>query len=92
MMAVSVAFQRYTHELLEKSEDFVLAFPNKKQKEAVYYCGRSSGKNVDKFEKTNLETRSSAKVNAPLIEDSVACYECKKSGSIESGDHKIFVG
>jgi len=92
MMAVSVAFQRYTHKLLEETDDFVLAFPNKEQKEAVYYCGRSSGKNVDKFEKTNLETLPASEVDSPLIEDSVACFECIKSGSIESGDHTIFVG
>lgn len=92
MMAVSVAFERYTHKLMEAADDFVLAFPNKEQKEAVYYCGRNSGKNVDKFEKTNLETIPAAEVNSPLIEDSVACFECKKSGSIKSGDHTIFVG
>ena len=92
MMAVSVAFERYTHKLMEESEEFILAFPNKEQKEAVFYCGRSSGKNVDKFEKTNLETTPAAKVNVPLIEDSVACFECKKSGSIVSGDHTLFIG
>lgn len=92
MMVVSVAFERYTHKLLEESNDFVLAFPNKEQKDAIYYCGRNSGKNVDKFEKTNLETTPAAEVATPLIEDSVACFECKKSGSIVSGDHTIFIG
>lgn len=92
MMAVSIAFERYTHELLENTDDFVLAFPNKEQKKAVYYCGRNSGKNVDKFEKTNLETIPAAEVSTPLVKDSVACFECKKSGSIVSGDHTIFIG
>ncbi|MBS3787238.1 flavin reductase family protein [Candidatus Bipolaricaulota bacterium] len=92
MMAVSVALDRHTHELLEETDDFVLAFPNKEQKEDVFYCGRNSGENVDKFEKTNLETTPAAEINTPLIEDSVACFECKKSGSIESGDHTIFIG
>lgn len=92
IMAVSVAFERYTHKLMEETEDFVLAFPNKEQKEDVYYCGRNSGKNVDKFEKTDLEPTPAAEVNPPLIEDSVACYECEKRGAIVSGDHRIFTG
>ncbi len=92
IMAVSVAFERYTHKLMEETEDFALAFPNKEQKEDVYYCGRNSGKNVDKFEKTDLEPTPAAEVNPPLIEDSVACYECEKRGAIVSGDHRIFTG
>jgi len=92
MMAVSVAFERYTHKVLTRTEDFVLAFPNKEQKEATFYCGRSSGANVDKFEKTDLETVPAAEVNTPLIKGSVACFECLKRGSIDAGDHTIFVG
>ncbi|MBS3736351.1 MAG: flavin reductase family protein [Candidatus Bipolaricaulota bacterium] len=92
MMAVSVASDRYTHKLMGAADDFVLSFPNKEQKEAVSYCGRNSGKNVDKFEETDLETIPADEVNSPLIEDSVACFECKKSDSIETGDHTLFVG
>ena len=92
MMAVSVASQRYTHKLMEETDDFVLAFPNKDQKEAVYYCGRSSGKDVDKFDETNLETLPATEVNSPLIKDSVACFECKKVSSMDAGDHTLFVG
>ncbi len=92
MMATSIAFDRYTHRVLENSEDFVLAFPNKEQKKATFYCGRNSGENVAKFEKTGLETVPASQVRTPLIEDSVACYECKKRGSIDAGDHTLFLG
>ncbi len=92
MMAVSIAFERYTHKVLENSDDFVLAFPSKDQKEATFYCGKNSGANEDKFKNTNLTTVKAKEVNTPLIEDSVACFECKKRGSIDSGDHTIFVG
>lgn len=92
MLAVSVAFERYTHELMEKSEDFVLAFPSKSQKEAVYYCGTKSGRDVDKFQKTKLETVPAKEVETPLIKGSVACYECKKKGSLDTGDHTIYAG
>jgi len=92
MMAVSIGFQRYTHELLENSKEFVLAFPGKSQKEDVLYCGTKSGREVNKFEETGLETAPPSQVEVPLIEDSVACFECKKRGSLDTGDHTIFSG
>lgn len=92
MMAVSVAFERYTHELMENSREFVLSLPNPEQKEAVYYCGTHSGRDVDKFEETELETTPAVEVEVPLIKDSVACYECRKTGSLDTGDHTIYAG
>jgi len=92
MMAVSVAFERYTHELMENSREFVLALPNQEQKEAVYYCGTNSGRDVDKFEETKLGVTPGIEVEVPLIKDSVACYECRKAGSLDTGDHTIYVG
>lgn len=92
MMAVSVAFERYSHELMEDSREFVLALPNLEQKEAVYYCGDNSGRDVDKFEETALETIPAEEVDVPLIENSVACYECRKIGSLDTGDHTIYAG
>lgn len=92
MMAVSIGVERYTHKLLKDSEDFVLAFPTEDQKEDVYFCGTNSGKAVDKFEETDLQTSPSSRVQAPLIRDSAACFECRKQDSLVTGDHTIFVG
>lgn len=92
MMATSIGFQRYTHNLLENSEEFVLAYPSKDQKEDVFYCGNHSGANVEKFEKTDLNPVEASVIEVPLIEDSVACFECEKKGSLDTGDHTIFAG
>ncbi len=56
------------------------------------FCGSKSGADVNKLEETELETDSASKVDTPLIEDSVACFECEKVNSFETGDHVIFVG
>ncbi|MFW6013249.1 MAG: flavin reductase family protein [Candidatus Bipolaricaulota bacterium] len=92
MIATSISPNRYTHQLLEDSEDFVLTFPSKAQREAVYFCGTKSGADVDKFSETALETTPAAEVETPLVEDSVACFECRKDSSLRTGDHTIFVG
>lgn len=92
MMATSIGFERYTHNLLENSNNFVLAYPSKNQKEDVLYCGSHSGANVEKFEETDLEPVKASVVDAPLIEGSVACFECEKKGTLDTGDHTIFAG
>lgn len=92
MMAVSIGFERYTHNLLENGKEFVVSFPSKQQKEEVLYCGNNSGSDVDKFSETDLETTPASKVETPLIKESVACFECKKRGTLKTGDHRIFSG
>lgn len=92
LMAISVAFERYTHQLIEASKEFVLSFPSQENRESLLYCGTHSGKNVDKFEHTELTTTPSAELRTPLIDNSVACLECQLADGWDTGDHTIFVG
>ena len=46
--------QRYTYELLEKTNDFSMSFFGGEYKKELAYCGRNSGRNGDKFEATGL--------------------------------------
>lgn len=92
MLAVSVAFERYTHELLTQSDEFVVNFPSVAHREAVLYCGTQSGAEVQKFDETDLQAVPASEVEPPLIEDSVASFECEKRGSLDTGDHTIFAG
>lgn len=92
MLAVSVGRERYTHGLLEDAAGFVVAFPSADQREAVLYCGEHSGAAVDKFAATDLEPEPAAQVEAPLVADTVACYECRAADSLAVGDHTLFTG
>ena len=92
MLAVSVGLKRYTHGVLQDSDSFVLTYPSEVQKEAVLFCGANSGSRVDKLAETDLTTTPASKVDVPLIEESVACFECEKRGMLKSGDHRIFTG
>lgn len=92
MLAVSLHHESKTHSNLLNSGEFVVTFPSENQKKDVLYCGTHSGSNVNKFEKTDLTLITSSELDTPLIEDSVACYECKKTDFTKTGDHTIFVG
>ncbi|MCM8829947.1 MAG: flavin reductase family protein [Candidatus Omnitrophica bacterium] len=92
MMAISVAHTRFTHELIVKSGEFVLAWPGEELAEATLFCGTCSGRNVDKFKKTGLTPLKGEYVKAPLIKECIANLECRMTGQLNTGDHTIFAG
>ncbi|MCW4020326.1 MAG: flavin reductase family protein [Candidatus Bathyarchaeota archaeon] len=92
MVAVSIGHTRYTHELIEETGEFVLAFPNEEMKEFVRYAGSCSGRDIDKFADSGVETLKSKCVKPPLLKDAVACFECKVREKLVTGDHTIFAG
>ena len=92
MVAISVGKTRYSHELLKEAGEFVLAFPGEDLAKQVLFCGTNSGRNVDKFSETGLTHAKAKSVKPSLIGECVVNLECKVAGSIETGDHTIFVG
>ena len=92
MMAVSVAPQRFTHDLIVSSGEFVLAWPGEDLAEATMYCGTHSGRDVDKFRETGLNPGRGTHVRAPLVRECIANLECRLAGRMTTGDHTIFVG
>lgn len=92
MLAVSAGKSRYTHGLMQEADEFVLAFPTPDQQADVLYCGQHTGAEVDKFAETDLEPEPAAEVDVPLVADTVACFECRARGSLETGDHTLFAG
>ena len=92
MVAISVAPSRYSHKLIEETGEFVLAIPTKEIVEMVHKCGRSSGRDIDKFKAFNLTPIPAKKVRPPLIKECVANLECKVVAKVTTGDHTLFIG
>ena len=46
--------QRYTYELLEKTNTFSMSFFGGEYKKELTFCGRNSGRSVDKFAETGF--------------------------------------
>lgn len=98
--------QRYTYELLEKSDMFSMSFFDGGYKKELGYCGKNSGRNGDKFEATGLKAVELDGVAA--VEQAKYNFICKKTAfqdmdpkgfideSIENnynGDyHRIYIG
>ncbi|MET0517524.1 MAG: flavin reductase family protein [Burkholderiaceae bacterium] len=76
-VAVVIDKATYSRGLIEASGEFVLAVPCAAQMEMVVGVGRTSGRELDKFARHDLQTAAASRVQAPLIEGCLAWLECR---------------
>ena len=88
---VSVRKSRFSHQLIEKSGEFVINLVNDDLARSADYCGVRSGRNEDKFEKCNLTKLASDHVKAPMIKESPVNLECKVMEIKEYPTHDMFI-
>ncbi|MFH1775981.1 MAG: flavin reductase family protein [Candidatus Omnitrophota bacterium] len=92
LVAISVARTHFTHELIKSSGEFIINVPAAAMLKAVHNCGRVSGREEDKFQKSGFTAAKALKVKSPLITECPAHIECVLANSILAGDHTIFIG
>ncbi len=68
--------QRYTFEFMEKSDYYTLSFFNGEYKKELMFCGRNSGKDVDKVKEIGF-TPVFDKL-APYFKEAKLVFVCKK--------------
>jgi len=92
LVAISIAPRRYSHKLIEETKEFVINIPDMKLVKETLYCGRVSGREVNKFEKAKLTMAPAKAVKVPIIKDCVAHLECRLHQQVTVGDHTLFIG
>ena len=79
MVSVSIRKNRYSHDIIEKSGEFVMCLTNRAMVRATDYCGIYSGAKVDKFDlpgQLHITEEEAKLVKAPCIKESPVCLEC----------------
>lgn len=92
LYGIAIDPKRYSHQLILDSKDFVVNFAEWDILDKLHYCGRRSGRRVDKFKATGLTAIPASKVKAPLIKECYSHLECKLVEYKLYGDHTLFVG
>lgn len=69
--------QRHTYQFTEKEEYFTLSFFSEEYRKALTYCGRNSGRDVDKAKQTGLTAISAGESVA--FDEAEIILVCKKS-------------
>lgn len=91
MAYISVRPERHSYHMIEETGEFVINLTTEAIAYATDYCGVTSGRDVDKFEKCNLTKEDAQYVKAPLIKESPVNIECQVVEKHEYGSHTMFV-
>jgi flavin reductase (DIM6/NTAB) family NADH-FMN oxidoreductase RutF len=75
-VAFSLNQSTYSYELIKKSREFVINIPTFKIIKKVIYCGRYSGRKINKFSKTGLKKLPPMKIDTPRIDECIGHLEC----------------
>ncbi|MCY6369096.1 flavin reductase family protein [Clostridium ganghwense] len=78
IFTVFVRKSRYTHQFVEKSGKFTVSIPvDDSMKEDLAFCGKKSGRDVNKFEECNLKIEEGKEINVPVVGECGLVYECR---------------
>ena len=91
MVSISVRPERYSHDIIEETGEFVINLVTKDLTYATDYCGVRSGRDVDKFKEMNLTPLPSKMIDAVGIEESPVNIECKVVEVKKLGSHDMFI-
>ena len=91
MVSISVRPERYSHDIIEETGEFVINLVTEDLTYATDYCGVRSGRDVDKFKKTGLTPVPVEHVKAPAIAESPVNIACRVVESHPLGSHTMFV-
>ncbi len=92
MVAVSIGNKSHSHRLISESGVFVVNVTPASLADKVVFCGRVSGRDVDKFQETGLTPVPATVVKTPLIDECTGHLECRVHQAVEAGDHTLFIG
>ncbi len=91
MTYISVRKERYSHDIIKKSGEFVINLCTEELAFATDYCGVRSGRDKDKFREMKLTPQKSETVGCPMIKESPVNIECRVRDVTELGSHDMFI-
>ncbi len=93
MVSVSIRKERYSHDLIADSGEFVVNLVDESMCRAVDFCGVRSGRDVDKAAETGLAYMPADTMSvAPAVAGAPVSLSCKVRRVLELGSHDLFLG
>lgn len=92
MVIVCVSKEAYTAKLIKETKEFGINIPTKSLLKALWICGKSSGRDTDKFKLAKLKIISPRKIKAPMIEGCAGYIECRLKRTMDAGECIAFLG
>lgn len=89
---LAVSHKTLTYELIEESQEFVLAAPSTELVDVLTLSGMVSGRDIDKIDHLDVETVPGQSVDVPLLADATGNIECSVMESFEFMDTTYYFG
>jgi flavin reductase (DIM6/NTAB) family NADH-FMN oxidoreductase RutF len=87
MTYISLRPSRYSFEIIDTTDEFVINITTKKLVRATDWCGVKSGREYNKFEEMGLTPQKGQFVSCPIIKESPINIECKVVEKKPLGTH-----
>jgi len=81
----------HSFEMIRRSRECVINVPTVDLAATVVRIGNSSGRDIDKFAELDLTPRPGAVVQAPLVEECYASFECRLADASQVRKYNFFV-
>ncbi len=91
MVFISVRPSRFSHDIIERSGEFVINLTTEAIVSQTDKAGVLSGKDVDKFQRCKLTPAKADQVSCPLVLESPVNIECRVTQMIPLGSHDMFL-
>ncbi len=92
IVVVCVAKESYSAELIRQTREFAINIPTKEMLKALWICGKTSGRDTDKFAKAKLKQNMAKSLKAPIIDGCAGYIECKLWKAVDAGECYGFFG
>lgn len=92
LYGVAISPKRFSYELILEAKEFAINFLPMESVRLIAAVGRTSGRELNKFERFQIATDQPIKISAPILKDAYAAYECQLVAHHTYGDHEWFVG
>lgn len=92
LIGLALGTARYSLGLITETRDFSVNVPSSSMAWITDWCGRVSGKDVDKFTEGKLTPMPSTHITTPVIAECPVSYECTLWDVIHCGSHDLVLG
>ncbi|HOJ30603.1 MAG TPA: flavin reductase family protein [bacterium] len=92
MFVLGIDEEACTYQNILGTKQFVVSFPSEKMAKETLFVGSVHGYKRDKIQESGLEIQEAKIVNAPVLVDAVANFECKLVEITKPGDCPLVVG
>ena len=91
MVSISVRPERYSHDIIEETGEFVINLVTEKLTKSCDWCGVKSGRDVDKLKEMKLTEYISEFMDTPAIMESPVNIYCRVVQTEQLGSHDMFL-